>query len=41
MQKYQLGSKMQAVRLIRKGIRILEQMLRNVVTSEWKEDNLE
>ena len=41
MQKYQLGSRMQAVRLIRKGIRILEQMLRNVVTSEWKEDNLE
>ena len=41
MQKYQLGSRMQAVRLIRKGIRILEQILRNVVTSEWKEDKIE
>ena len=39
MQKYQLGSRMQAVRLIRKGIRILEQMLSNVVTNEWSEDN--
>jgi len=41
MQKYQLGSRMQAIRLIRKGIRILEQMISNIVTNEWKEDNLE
>jgi len=38
MQKYRLGSRMQAIRLIRKGIRILEQLISNHVTNEWRED---